>query len=79
MQTQVARWGNSLALRIPKPVADALALADGTRVEIDTVDGHLVVRPLTPAPTLEQLLAAITPGNLPEDGFDDAPRGRELL
>ncbi len=31
---QVARWGNSLALRIPKGVIDQLGLKEGDQVEV---------------------------------------------
>jgi len=79
MQASVARWGNSLALRIPRAVADRLALGEGTRVEIEAEGGRLVARPLTTPPSLDELLAAITPENLPEEGFDDGPVGREAL
>lgn len=79
MQSSVARWGNSLALRIPKPVADALALGEGMRVEIEAEGGRLVARPLATPPTLDELLAAITPENLPIEGFDDGSIGLEAL
>jgi antitoxin MazE len=78
MQTHIARWGNSLALRIPKPVADRLGLGEGGVVELSVDDGQLVVRPRPAEPRLDELLAAITAENLPA-GFDDAPVGREAL
>jgi antitoxin MazE len=31
---RVAKWGNSLAVRLPKPVIDALALKEGDEIEI---------------------------------------------
>ena len=40
---------------------------------------HLVVRPALPRYSLDELLAGITPENLPDESFDDAPRGQELL
>ncbi len=79
MQAQIGRWGNSLALRIPKQLADALAIGEGTTVEIAVEDGRLVLVPSPPAPTLENLLGRITLGNLPDEGADDAPVGRELI
>ena len=78
MQTHIARWGNSLALRIPKPVADRLGLGEGGIVELTVDEGHLVVRPHAAEPRLDELLAGITPENLPES-FDDAPVGQEAL
>ncbi len=80
MQTQIARWGNSLAVRIPQPLARAVALTEGTAIEIDVEDGQIVLRPRPPvAPSLAELLAGITPDNLPEESFDDAAAGRERL
>ncbi len=43
---QVARWGNSLALRIPSEVVRRLGLREGATVEAQlTVDGSLSIRP----------------------------------
>lgn len=78
MQTRIARWGNSLALRIPKPVADRLGLGEGGVVELSVDEGQLTVRPRPAEPRLDELLAAIMPENLPA-GFDDAPAGQEAL
>ena len=38
---KVARWGNSLAIRIPKEVAEALALKEGSDVQIFAVGDGL--------------------------------------
>lgn len=46
MDLQVAKWGNSLALRIPSEVARQLGLHEGSTVEVQlTVDGSLSIRP----------------------------------
>lgn len=79
MRTEIARWGNSLALRLPRPIADQVGIAEGTPVEIDIEGDQLVIRPALPRYSLDKLLAGITPDNLPDESFDDAPRGRELL
>ncbi len=45
MDLQVAKWGNSLALRIPSEVARQLGLREGSTVEAQlTVDGTLSIR-----------------------------------
>ena len=41
------RWGNSLAVRIPASIAARLAFAEGQEVEVEIVDGTLLVRPHT--------------------------------
>ena len=65
MKTRIQRWGNSLALRIPKSFAAETHLEQGTLVEMSLVNGTLLVTPLRqPAVTLEALLQGITPDNL---------------
>lgn len=79
MRTEIARWGNSLALRLPRPIAIQVGIVEGTAVEIKVEDDQLVVRPALPRYSLDGLLASITSENIPDDSFDDTPRGRELL
>jgi len=65
MLTQVQRWGNSLAVRIPKPFAIEAGLEQDTPIEMSVVDGKLVLRPIVePKITLEHLLAQVTEQNL---------------
>lgn len=46
MDIQVAKWGNSLALRIPSEIVRRLGLREGATVEAQlTVDGSLSIRP----------------------------------
>ncbi len=64
MKTRVQKWGNSLALRIPKSFATEVGLQRETPVEISLADGTLVITPVAkPQPTLKQLLARITKEN----------------
>ena len=63
MRAPVRRWGNSLALRIPKVLAERSRLAEGTEVEIAVEDGRLVVTPISPTPSLDDLLARVTDEN----------------
>ncbi|TEU17718.1 MAG: AbrB/MazE/SpoVT family DNA-binding domain-containing protein [Anaerolineales bacterium] len=74
MLTRVKKWGNSLAVRIPKPLATEVGIEQNTQVEVSLVDGKLVVAPvLKPALTLEQLLAQVTEQNLHGE-VDTGPR-----
>jgi antitoxin MazE len=79
MQSRVQKWGNSLALRIPKSFATEIGLADETPVEISLVEGKLVIAPL-PLPTysLEALLAGITADNIHAEQDTGAPEGNEV-
>ena len=79
MKTQLAKWGNSLAVRIPKPVAVAAKLKMGDQPEVD-VDGTGKVRIRKPKkkPTLEQLVSDITPENQHAETDWGEPTGKEL-
>jgi antitoxin MazE len=65
MKARIQKWGNSLALRIPKSFAAESQLEQGMLVDVSLHEGKLVVTPLrAPALTLEELLQGITPQNL---------------
>ncbi len=63
MKTQVQRWGNSLAVRIPKVMASQMGIGENTAVELNLVDGVLTLRARNEL-TLDELLAGITADNL---------------
>lgn len=65
MLTKVQKWGNSLALRIPKAFAVEALLENNSFVEISIAKGQIIITPV-PAPswTLGELLAGITNDNL---------------
>lgn len=62
-KAQVVRWGNSLAVRIPKAVAEKARLQEGDPLLIEALEGHVELRPTERIPTLEELVAQITPEN----------------
>jgi len=65
MITRGQKWGNSLALRIPKSFATEVGLETDSSVEVSMVDGKLVIAPVTKSRlTLKQLLAQVTDENL---------------
>jgi len=65
VNTKVQRWGNSLAVRIPKSFAEEVGLMDGSAVEMRLVDGGLLVEPAwARPPSLEELLDGVTESNL---------------
>jgi antitoxin MazE len=79
MKTQLAKWGNSLAIRIPKPVADAAKLRSGDHLELDVeAPGSVRIRRPQRQPTLEELIRAITPENRHEEIDWGEPTGKEL-
>jgi antitoxin MazE len=78
MTTQVNRWGNSLAVRIPTAFAKELQLAEGAEIVLTRVEGGLELRPKNNGYSLKELLAQITPENLHGE-TDWGPRvGREV-
>jgi antitoxin MazE len=43
MAAKIQKWGNSLAIRIPKSYADALKLNEGTGVKMKIIKGKLII------------------------------------
>ena len=79
MKTRVQKWGNSLALRIPKAFAAEAGLCANAAVELSLVEGALIVRPVTPQPlTLEELLRGITDDNMPGEWDTGPAAGKEV-
>lgn len=76
----IQRWGNSLAVRIPAPVASELAVIEGTQIEVIARDGELIVRPVTRRKfKLKELLANCKPGQLHGETDFGPDVGREVL
>jgi antitoxin MazE len=74
----VRKWGNSLALRIPKSVASDSKIRQGTVVEVAVVRGKLVIAPVrAPRHILKQLLAGVTKKNRHDETDTGSPVGRE--
>jgi antitoxin MazE len=79
LRTIIAKWGNSLGLRISKGLAEELRLTAGTEVQLTVEDGGLVARPTSPKRyALAELLEAMTPDNVHSEVDAGAPRGREI-
>jgi antitoxin MazE len=63
-ETEVSKWGNSLAVRIPQAVAKRAQLAEGDPVTLDlATDGSIVLRPTRRKYELRQLVSQITRKN----------------
>lgn len=54
---QVSKWGNSLALRLPAAVVEALGLKEGDQVEVEVAGTHTLA--VAKAPTTRELLARL--------------------
>lgn len=75
--TQIARWGHSLGLRLPKSVALEAQLDEGDRVDVSVKNGAVVIRPSRPTYSLNQLVVKITPRNRHGEIDWSAPVGHE--
>jgi len=68
METQVQKWSNSLAVRIPKAVADLLNWDDHTLIRESVVGGKLIIEDIKgPVYDLDELLLNVTPDNFCEE------------
>jgi antitoxin MazE len=78
MRKRVGKWGNSLAVRIPKAFASELGLEQDSAVELSLVNGQLVIAPASSTPpTLEQLLEQVTEDNVHDEVTTGPAVGRE--
>jgi len=79
MEVVVQKWGNSLALRIPKSFAKQIKIEQGSYVDLSAVDGKLIATPLDEqAYSLEQLLAGITDQNIHTEFTTGSAVGKEI-
>jgi antitoxin MazE len=79
MLTKVQKWGNSLALRIPKAFARDARLENDSLVEISLVEGQIIVTPVeAPSWTLEELLAGINQKNIQREIETGPAVGNEI-
>jgi antitoxin MazE len=77
MTTLIAKWGNSLAVRIPKNLAAEVNVQDGDPVEVSVEGGALVVRPQAKRYSIEDLVEGITPKNRHGETDWGQPAGKE--
>ena len=77
-ETQVSKWGNSLAVRIPQGIAKDAQLAEGDRVTFNLkTDGSIVLRSTRRKYDLRQLVSGITKKNRHSETDWGPPAGRE--
>ncbi len=79
MKTQMVKWGNSLAVRIPKPVVEAAKMKEGDSLEVEVAaEGRVELRRATKIPTLAQLVSQISPENRYAEISVGAEVGKEV-
>lgn len=77
METTVKKWGNSLAIRIPKVIAEELRIANNAKVDLHTEKGTLVVKSVEMVYNLDSLLEKVTDENLHGETDTGKSVGRE--
>lgn len=78
MTTQVAKWGNSLGLRLPKSVAVEAHIDDGDMVDVTVEDGVIVIRPAGRRYSLDELVEGISARNRHRETDWGGTVGREV-
>lgn len=76
--TSLAKWGSSLAVRIPKAMLEAAQLKAGDKLEIELQDRTIVIQSLAGKPTLKELVDGITPENCHPATDWGPPLGNEV-
>lgn len=77
MKARIQKWGNSLALRIPKSFATHSNIEQGSVVDLSLDNGRLIVEPAQEQYSLEELLARVTKQNLHSEVDFGLPVGKE--
>ena len=79
MEIHVQKWGNSLALRIPKPFAEEIHVRKGSLMELCVQDGKIVLVPISKHRyTLKGLLSGVTKQNIHHEIDFGNATGREI-
>lgn len=78
MQAKIQRWGNSLALRIPRYIANQIQLINGSEVDISLDEEKIVITPVQEREDLETLLAGMTDENIHSEADFGDPAGGEI-
>lgn len=80
MRGQMMKWGNSLAVRIPRPIAAEAKLKEGDTLEIQVgTEGTVQLHRVGGLPTLAQLVRQITPENRYEEIAAGPEVGKESV
>lgn len=80
MRAHMLKWGNSLAVRIPKPIAEEAKLRAGDSLEIEVAaEGAVHLHRLRKVPALAQLVSQITPENRYGEISTGAEVGKEIV
>ena len=81
MRTRVSKWGNSLAIRLPKAAVQSLQVHEGEAIDLSIEGDAVIIRAPRARYTLEGLVAQMRPEDQPEavDDTSAPPMGDEVL
>jgi antitoxin MazE len=79
MQTKIQKWGNSLALRIPKSFALNVSIKQNELVDLSIDKGKIIITPIAQKKySLAELLEGVSENNLHSEFDTGAPAGKEI-
>ncbi len=80
METKIQKWGNSLAIRLPKTFADQTGIENGSDVHLLVEEGKIVIIPIKEKELLlEDFLSRINEANIHKEISFGSAVGRESL
>ena len=77
MAVTLQKWGDSIGVRLPKPMLERVGLAEGALVDVLVEGDHLIIR--RQRPKLADLLAQCRPESRPETIDFGPPVGRKII
>ena len=78
MRVTIRRWGNSLALRIPKAVALGVGAQEGTELDLTVAEGNLIASPVRKKHDVRGMIQRITAKNRHPETEWGPPQGKEV-
>jgi antitoxin MazE len=79
MRSKVQLWGNSLALRIPKYIANQIQIKNGVEIDVSLEEEKIIIKPIkAKKESLEQLLSKIEKKNIHKEVDFGEPIGGEI-
>ncbi len=79
MKSTVQKWGNSLAIRIPKSFATEIDLSQGAEIDIVLFENKIQIEPIKKKKfTLDELLSQVTEENIHKEVDTGTPVGKEI-
>lgn len=79
MRSTIRKWGNSAALRLPASILHDAGLSLDAEVDVREEQGRVIIDPIVPGVSLDELLSSITDDNLHEEQSFGQAAGREIF